>query len=75
MRSQSISVHFARALLANCVRMGVDPTALLRQNRISPRLLREDGPATVDELEVTTRPRRAAVVPRRIFIAFAAPIA
>ena len=42
MRSQSISVHFARAMLANCVRMGVDPTTLLRQNRISPRLLRED---------------------------------
>ena len=42
MRNPSISVLFARAVLKNTVRAGVDPTELLRRNRISPRLLRED---------------------------------
>lgn len=41
MRNLSISVHFARAVLRHTVPAGVDPQRLLRQNRISPRLLRE----------------------------------
>jgi AraC-like DNA-binding protein len=40
-RKQSISVHFARAVLRHTVRLGVDPLPLLRRNRITPRLLRE----------------------------------
>ena len=42
MRSPSLSVHFARAVLKNTVEHGLDPIALLRKNRISPRLLLED---------------------------------
>lgn len=42
MRSPSLSVHFARAVLKNTVDHGLDPIALLRKNRISPRLLLED---------------------------------
>ncbi len=42
MREFSISVHFARAVLKNAVRQGLDPIGLLRKNRISPRLLLED---------------------------------
>jgi len=43
MRDQSISVHFARAVLKNAVTRGLDPIDLLRRNRISPRLFREDS--------------------------------
>ena len=42
MREFSISVHFARAVLKNAVKQGLDPIGLLRKNRISPRLLLED---------------------------------
>lgn len=42
MRNLSISVKFARAVLAQTVAHGLDPVALLRKNRISPRLLLED---------------------------------
>lgn len=42
MRSPSISVRFARAVLRQTVQRGLDPIALLRKNRISPRLLLED---------------------------------
>ena len=42
MRNPSLSVHFARAVLKNTVDHGLDPIALLRKNRISPRLLLED---------------------------------
>jgi AraC-like DNA-binding protein len=35
-------VRFARAVLARTVGRGLDPVALLRKNRISPRLLLED---------------------------------
>lgn len=42
MRSPSISVRFARAVLKQTVQHGLDPIALLRKNRISPRLLLED---------------------------------
>ena len=43
MRDVSISVYFARAVLKHAVRMGLDPLALLRSNRISPRLLLEQN--------------------------------
>lgn len=43
MREFSISVYFARAVLRNAVAIGLDPTQLLRKNRISPRLLLEDS--------------------------------
>ena len=43
MREQSISVHFARAVLKHAVDSGLDPVSLLRKNRISPRLLTEDS--------------------------------
>ena len=43
MREQSISVYFARAVLKHAVDSGLDPVSLLRKNRISPRLLTEDG--------------------------------
>ncbi len=43
MRDLSISVHFARAVLENAVAQGLDVVALLRKNRISPRLLQEDN--------------------------------
>ncbi len=43
LRDQSISVHFARAVLKNTVARGLDPIALLRRNRISPRLLLESN--------------------------------
>lgn len=43
MRDQSISVHFARAVLRNAVSQGLDPVSLLRRNRISPRLLLEEN--------------------------------
>ncbi len=42
MRNPSISVKFARAVLKHTVNRGLDPVALLRKNRISPRLLLED---------------------------------
>jgi AraC-like DNA-binding protein len=42
MRNLSLSVQFARAVLKNTVDHGLDPIALLRRNRISPRLLLED---------------------------------
>ncbi len=42
-RDVSISVYFARAVLRNAVPMGLDPLELLRQARISPRLLREEN--------------------------------
>jgi AraC-like DNA-binding protein len=42
MRQQSISVHFVRAVLKYAVARGLDPIALLRANRISPRLLKEE---------------------------------
>ena len=43
MRDLSISVYFARAVLENAVRQGLDPISLLRRSRISPRLLLEDN--------------------------------
>ena len=43
MRDYSISVYFVRAVLKNAVAQGLDPINLLRKNRISPRLLLEDG--------------------------------
>jgi len=43
MRELSISVYFARAVLKHAVEMDVDVVALLRKNRISPRLLQEDN--------------------------------
>ncbi|MEQ9462188.1 MAG: AraC family transcriptional regulator [Haliea sp.] len=43
MRELSISVYFARAVLRNAVAIGLDPMQLLRKNRISPRLLLEEG--------------------------------
>ncbi len=41
MRNPSISVHFVRAVLQHIVANDVDPTALLRESRIPPRLLKE----------------------------------
>lgn len=43
MRELSISVYFARAVLRNTVAIGLDPMQLLLKNRISPRLLLEEG--------------------------------
>jgi len=43
MRGLSVSVRFARAILKHAVKQGLDPISLLRKNRISPRLLLEDG--------------------------------
>ena len=43
MRDISISVYFARAVLRNAVKQGLDPVELLRANRISPRLLMEEN--------------------------------
>lgn len=43
MRDQSISVYFARCVIHHAVQKGIDPIALLRKNRISPRLLLEDN--------------------------------
>jgi len=42
MRQYSIPVRYARAVLHNAVARDLDPVALLRRNRISPRLLLED---------------------------------
>mgnify|MGYP001822010431 FL=1 len=42
MRDYSISVYFVRAVLKNAVAQGLDAIALLRETRISPRLLLED---------------------------------
>ncbi len=42
MRQLSISVYFVGAVLKYAVARGLDPVQLLRQNRISPRLLEED---------------------------------
>jgi AraC-like DNA-binding protein len=42
MRQLSISVHFLRAVLKHAVAKGLDPVQLLRDNRISPRLLNGD---------------------------------
>ncbi|MEP1595939.1 MAG: AraC family transcriptional regulator ligand-binding domain-containing protein, partial [Halieaceae bacterium] len=41
MRDLSISVYFVGAVLKHTVRLGIDPIRLLRQKRISPRLLQE----------------------------------
>ncbi len=58
MRDYSISVYFARAVLKNAVARGLDPIDLLRQNRISPRLLlEEDARISVErfaDLQVST---------------------
>ena len=43
MRDVSISVYFVRAVLKNAVPKAWIPSALLRKNRISPRLLLEDN--------------------------------
>ncbi|GHD27848.1 AraC family transcriptional regulator [Halioglobus pacificus] len=43
MRNPSISVAFARRVLANAVSAGLDPSQLLRDCQISPRLLRDDS--------------------------------
>ena len=43
MRERSISVYFARDVLKHAVSQGLDVVGLLRQNRISPRLLQEDN--------------------------------
>lgn len=43
MRNLSISVYFARAVLHNAVKHGLDPRQLLLGNRISPRLLQEEN--------------------------------
>jgi len=43
MRELSISVYFARAVLKHAVAQGLEPTKLLRESRISPRLLAEDN--------------------------------
>ena len=43
MRDLSISIYFARAVLKHAVAHGLDAVSLLRQNRISPRLLQEDS--------------------------------
>jgi AraC-like DNA-binding protein len=42
-RDISISVHFVRAVLQHTVAHNLDPIKLLRENRISPRLLMEDS--------------------------------
>jgi AraC-like DNA-binding protein len=42
MRQLSISVQFVRAILKYAVAKGLDPVQLLRDNRISPRLLDEE---------------------------------
>ncbi|RLQ21617.1 helix-turn-helix domain-containing protein [Seongchinamella sediminis] len=41
-RDISVSVYFARAVLKHAVSRGLDPIALLRKTRISPRLLLEN---------------------------------
>lgn len=43
LRDLSISVHFVRAVLKHTVAHGVDPAALLHDNRIPPRLLHEQS--------------------------------
>lgn len=43
MRDLSVSVYFARAVLKHAVSRGLDPIELLRNNRISPRLLLEEN--------------------------------
>ena len=43
MRKLSVPVYFVRQVLRHAVEGGVDPVELLRANRISPRLLDEDG--------------------------------
>ena len=57
-RQLSISVYFVRAVLRNAVRHGLDPAKLLRQNRISPRLLeQQDARISVEryaDLQVAT---------------------
>ncbi|MCX2981100.1 AraC family transcriptional regulator [Halieaceae bacterium IMCC14734] len=42
MRQLSISVYFVKAVLKHAVSQGLEPAALLRLNRISPRLLEEN---------------------------------
>ena len=58
MPSRSISVHFVRAVLRHAVSRGLDPIALLRRNRISPRLLLErEARISIErfaDLQVTT---------------------
>ncbi len=58
MRDLSISVYFLQAALKHAVRYGLDPATLLRKNRISPRLLKEDNARISIEryadLQVTT---------------------
>ncbi len=41
-RQISISVYFVKAILKNVIANGLDPVQLLRDNRISPRLLQEN---------------------------------
>jgi AraC-like DNA-binding protein len=42
-RDLSVSVHFVREVLRSCNDHGIDAAALLRRNRISPRLIQEDN--------------------------------
>lgn len=57
-RQLSISVHFVRMVLQHAVAQGQDPVQLLRQTRISPRLLEEDdariSAARFADLQVNT---------------------
>jgi AraC-like DNA-binding protein len=59
MRQLSISVYFVKAVLRHAVARGLDPVQLLRQNRISPRLLEgEDARISMErfaDLQVRTR--------------------
>ena len=58
MRQLSISVYFVKAVLKHAVVQGLDPVQLLRQNRISPRLLeQEDARISIErfaDLQVNT---------------------
>ncbi len=58
MRDLSISVYFVGAVLKHTVRRGINPISLLRQNRISPRLLQEaDARISIErfaDLQVST---------------------
>lgn len=58
LRQLSISVYFVKAVLKHAVAQGLEPAALLRQNRISPRLLEEtDARISIErfaDLQVST---------------------
>jgi AraC-like DNA-binding protein len=58
MRDLSISVYVVGAVLKHTVRRGINPISLLRQNRISPRLLQEaDARISIErfaDLQVST---------------------